>query len=182
MDSGRPMFRALRAGVFAVVCVLTSLGMHVLAGGAGVRPVTLAGAAAATGVGAFLLARRRRGFAALLPAAFAAQYGMHRLFGAGAVVDTDGHHSGGLSTALGMVLAHALVATLSAWWLERGENALATLIRLLACSLLDLLRLLAATLVVIPVRSVAPITGPAPAITGSQIFTWTLCRRGPPRH
>ncbi|GAA0375302.1 hypothetical protein Acor_67310 [Acrocarpospora corrugata] len=175
------MSRALRAAVFAMVCVLASLGMHVLAGGAGVRPITLLWATGLTGVGAYLLARRRRGFGVLLPAAFAAQYGMHRLFGAGAVVDVEGHHSGGLSTALGMLLAHALVASLSAWWLERGENALATLVRLLACSLFDLWRLLAATLAVVPVRPVVPVAGPAPVITGSQILSWTLCRRGPPR-
>ncbi|MGR6922232.1 hypothetical protein ACU635_48960 [[Actinomadura] parvosata] len=205
-QAGRPGLRGLRAAVFAVVCVLAALGMHVLAGGPITGLGTVAAATVATGAGAFALARRRRSLGTLLTASFAAQYGMHQLFTAGALApphhhaapgaETAGlttsslstgltdHHGGGLYSGIGMLLAHVLVAAVSAWWLDRGETALAALLRLLACSLHDLWALLTAratALAALPLRVPAPVSAGTAAVLTSQVLAWSLCRRGPPR-
>ncbi|GAA2814081.1 hypothetical protein [Nonomuraea dietziae] len=133
---GRPLLRAIRATVFAVACVLVSAALHVLAGGAAVRPSTLAGAVALTWAGAFLLGRRQRGVGVLLAACFAAQYGMHHLFTAGAATPPLAApvHAHGTS-GLGMLLVHVAIAVMSSWWLERGESSLATILHLAVTSL-----------------------------------------------
>ncbi|MFB4277579.1 hypothetical protein ACBJ59_19975 [Nonomuraea sp. MTCD27] len=192
-QAGRPGLRGLRAAVFAVVCVLAALGMHVLAGGPIADLGTVVAATVVTGAGAFVLARRRRSTGTLLAASFAAQYGMHQLFttgpgmgpGMGPAALPDHHGGGGLYAGAGMLLAHVLVATLSAWWLDRGETALAALLRLLACSLHDLWAFLTAardSLPPVPARRPRPVAaGPAAGIRTSQVLAWALCRRGPPR-
>jgi hypothetical protein len=174
---GHPAFRAVRAVVFAVACVHAALGMHLLADGAAPQPGMLTAATLMTGAGAFVLARRRRSLTTLLAASFAAQYGMHLLFGYG--MPLTGHHGGGLSAGIGMLLAHAAVALLSAWWLERGETALATFLFLLACSLRDLWRPPAAVPAP-PSRRLPPVLGAVPRVPAPQVLAWALCRRGPP--
>ncbi|MET9242461.1 hypothetical protein [Nonomuraea sp. NPDC003709] len=123
--------RAIRAAVFAAVCVLVSAALHGLAGGDPVRAGTLLGALALTWTGAFLLAGRQRGMEVLLAACFAAQYGMHLLFGAGAADVPPPHEH---ATGVGMFLVHAMTAVISAWWLARGECALAALLHLAVAS------------------------------------------------
>ncbi|MEU6781903.1 hypothetical protein ABZ912_22090 [Nonomuraea angiospora] len=123
--------RAIRAAVFAAVCVLVSAALHGLAGGDPVRAGTLFGALALTWTGAFLLAGRRRGMEVLLAACFAAQYGMHLLFGAGGADVPPPHEH---ATGVGMFLVHATTAVISAWWLARGESALAVLLHLAVTS------------------------------------------------
>ncbi|WP_431930083.1 hypothetical protein [Nonomuraea jabiensis] len=120
--------RATRAAVFAAVCVLVSAALHVFAGGEPVRPDILLAASAAAWAGAYLLGGGQRGIGALLAACFAAQYGMHHLFGAGAAASVQPGHEHG--TGVGMFLVHAMTALISAWWLERGESALAVLLQL----------------------------------------------------
>jgi hypothetical protein len=179
-DRNEAAGRIVRAAVFAVVCVYAALGMHVLAGGAGAGLGIVAAATAVTGAGAYVLARRRRSMGTLLVASFAAQYGMHHLFGSG--LPLMGHHAGGLSAGIGMLLAHVLVATVSAWWLERGETALATLLFLLACSLRDLWRPLTDLLAPPSTpRRVAPVVEVTPGMPTAQVLAWELCRRGPPQ-
>ncbi|MEV0995916.1 hypothetical protein [Nonomuraea sp. NPDC050202] len=206
-QAGRPGLRGLRAAVFAVVCVLAALGMHVLAGGPIAGLGTVVAATVATGAGAFVLARRRRSPGTLLAASFAAQYGMHQLFtgGAGSLtgllttvtapfttvtthhhsLGPPDHHGGGLYGGMGMLLAHVLVAAVSAWWLDRGETALATLLRLLACSFHDLWVLLAARdtppSATLPRRLPATVCAGAGGVLTAQVLAWALCRRGPPR-
>ncbi|MEV0345067.1 hypothetical protein AB0H88_04830 [Nonomuraea sp. NPDC050680] len=181
-DRNEPAGRVVRAAVFAVVCVYAALGMHVLAGGAGAGLGIVAAATAVTGAGAYVLARRRRSMGTLLVASFAAQYGMHHLFGPGPGLPLTGHHLGGLSAGIGMLLAHVLVATVSAWWLERGETALATLLFLLACSLRDLWRPLTDLLVPTSTpRRVAPVVAVTSGMPAAQVLAWELCRRGPPQ-
>ncbi|MEV0228270.1 hypothetical protein [Nonomuraea sp. NPDC050786] len=128
MHIGRPVLRAMRAAVFAAVCVLVSAALHGFAGGEPVRPGILLGASVLAWAGAYLLGGSQRGMGALLAACFATQYGMHQLFGAGtANAVTAGHEHG---TGVGMFLVHAMTALISAWWLERGESALAALLQL----------------------------------------------------
>ncbi|WP_188190034.1 hypothetical protein [Nonomuraea sp. SYSU D8015] len=179
-QAGTAGLRGPRAAVFAIVCVYAALGMHVLAGGPGVRPEIAALATAATGMGAFVLARRRRSLGTLVVASFTAQYGMHQLFTSGATAHS-GHHgeAGGLQAAIGMVVAHAVVATLCAWWLDRGETALVALLLLVACSLPDLWRL-TTRLPAPPTRRPGPPATAAPGILAPQVLAWAMCRRGPP--
>ncbi|MFG1949026.1 hypothetical protein [Nonomuraea sp. NPDC048826] len=176
--AGRSAVRVLGAAVFATVCVYAALGTHLLAGGSGAPLGVVAAAAGVTGAGAWVLGRRRRGRGVLLVAAFSAQYGMHQVFGGGHGV---GHH-GGLSSGVGMVLAHVLVALVCAWWLERGETALTTVLCLLACSLAGLWRTggrAAAWRPVAPVRLV-PGVPEEPPVRAPQVLAWALSHRGPP--
>ncbi|GII75769.1 hypothetical protein Sru01_07510 [Sphaerisporangium rufum] len=185
-----PAIRALRAAVFAMVCGTVSLGGHVLAGGASVRPQVAVAAIAATGLLGLALGGRRRGPGTLLAACFAAQYGMHQLFGAGAAPPDGphpaghhgGHATGDLPAALVMLLVHVLVALLSAWWLARGDTALATLLLTLACSLPPLRRTLALLQAAGPAAPCRPAPRRAaggPAATGRPAAS-PLSRRGPP--
>ncbi|WP_101787024.1 hypothetical protein [Nonomuraea indica] len=233
---GRPHLRALRAGVFAVVCVLLSAGLHTAAGGGAVELPVLAGATAATWVGAYALAARRRGRGALLTACLVAQYGLHNLFTgpetppAGAATGPAGHHTGHLPSpdgllgsslappgglfgsslatpdglfgsslatpdgALGpalapaeaggsiaMPLVHVAVALISGWWMERGETALATLLRLAVTSVRGFL-------VQLLVALVCPVTVAGPAVSAASTaaapppppHVSAISRRGPP--
>ncbi|MEV0313378.1 hypothetical protein [Nonomuraea fuscirosea] len=197
-QAGRPGLRGLRAAVFAAVCVLAALGMHVLAGGPIAGLGTVLAATAVTAAGAYVLARRRRSPGTLLTASFAAQYGMHQLFTSGesslfsALSPSGGehgshlfagHHEDGLFAWAGMLLAHALVAAVSAWWLDRGETALAALLLLLGCSVRELLwALLIARSAAPPAyaRVARPIAADRAKIRDSQVLAWALCRRGPP--
>ncbi|MGV9302724.1 hypothetical protein ACWDLG_05080 [Nonomuraea sp. NPDC003727] len=182
MDVGRPLIRALRAAVFAVACVLVSAVLHVLAGGAGVRLETMAGALTLTWAGAFLLGRRQCGVEVLLAACFAAQYGMHHLFTAGAPPAVSAPATHGHGTGLGMLLVHVVAAVGSAWWLARGESALATLLHLAGASVsmawAALLLLPAVPIEFGPAVRVTPWRGPVPPRRAP--FAVVVSRRGPP--
>ncbi|TKK85131.1 hypothetical protein FDA94_27315 [Herbidospora galbida] len=174
MDIGGPGLRVARAALFAVVCVLASLAMHLLAGGSPVHLPLIGAATVSTGCVAFALARRRLSGAALLGFCFLFQYGMHHLFALGAVTPPADHHTGGAAATLGMAVAHGVVAVLSAAWLSRGESALAELLHLLVARLLVLL------------RPRVPAVGPvvfrraAEAVPDGRFLTSVLRRRGPP--
>ncbi|MFG1612382.1 MFS transporter [Nonomuraea wenchangensis] len=184
-QAGRAGLRGPRSMVFAVVCVYAALGLHTLAGGSGVGPGLLAAATAATGAGAFLLARRRRSLGTLVVAAFAAQYGMHRLFGMGGTAPASSHHEHGhgggeLSTGLGMLVAHVVVAALSAWWLHRGETALGMFLTLLARAVRGFWRGLTARAPLPETGVTRPVVPAAVAVRQPQVLTGAMCRRGPP--
>ncbi|MDA0644137.1 MULTISPECIES: hypothetical protein [Nonomuraea] len=184
--TGRSAVRLLGAAVFATVCVYAALGTHVLAGGSGASLGVVAATTVAAGAGAYLLGRRRRGRGVLVAASFAAQYGMHQVFSAD-IPDAAhvlghgaGHHGGGPLPGVAMPLAHVLVAVLCAWWLERGETALVTVLVLLGCSLAGLSRpsprgpLTPAPLRIVPAAGEPPVRGP-------QVLAWAVSHRGPPR-
>ncbi|MFI7124830.1 hypothetical protein ACIBQ1_04005 [Nonomuraea sp. NPDC050153] len=179
MHIGQPFLRATRAAVFAAVCVLVSAALHGLAGGDPVHTGTLLGALTLTWTGAFLLGGRRRGLEVLLAACFAAQYGMHHLFSAGAAAPPPPHEH---VTGVGMFLVHAVTAVLSAWWLARGESALAVLLHLAVASIdrwWGVLSLLTGG----PVEA-SPSGGRPTARDGDaflqRLFAAAIFRRGPP--
>ncbi|TDD18705.1 hypothetical protein [Nonomuraea diastatica] len=183
MHVGRPSLRALRATVFAVACVLVSAAVHVLAGGAAVRPGALVLALVLTWAGAYAIGARQRGVGVLLGACFAAEYGMHRLFtvGAEAAPDPLTHAHG--DSGVGMFLVHVAVALLSSWWLERGETALAAIAHLAATSLSMLWAGLLLLLAVSPVTPNLPgrlRAGHAPDRLRRLLLASSLRRRGPP--
>ncbi|GGK74608.1 hypothetical protein Sme01_34170 [Sphaerisporangium melleum] len=183
MHIGRPFWRALRAAVFAVACVLVSAALHVLAGGAPVSAGTLAVALVLTWAGAFLLARRQRGLDVLLVACFAAQYGLHHLFLVGAMTGPSSPWTDEHGTGLGMLLIHATMAVFSAFTLERGETALATIVHLAVTSVHALLAviglLLGAPADIVPHRHgrVPDTRSRAPRRSD---FGVVVSRRGPP--
>ncbi len=168
--------------VFAAACVLVSAALHALAGGGVVPPHTLAAAMALAWIAAYLAGGRQRGMSTLLGACFAAQYGMHHLFAAGAGVaapQVAGHDHGG---GLGMLLVHAAAAAGSAWWLERGDSALATMLRLAVTSLG---RLWTGLLILAGALVDAGFPGRAPVSHGAErrrvvLFAAVVSRRGPP--
>ncbi|MCG5213016.1 hypothetical protein [Streptosporangium sp. KLBMP 9127] len=179
---GWPPVRAMRAVVFAVACVAVSATLHGLAGGGRVQLGVLMGATALTWAGAFALGARQRGRGALLVACFTSQYGMHHLFSAGAVPEPSslaGHLSHQHGGGLGMLLVHGLAAVGSAWWLERGESALASLLHLAVTLMHRLIVRLLAPLIVTE-RPVPIIRRTDAAPLTSTLLAAVVSRRGPP--
>ncbi|MET8161881.1 hypothetical protein ABZT47_36460 [Sphaerisporangium sp. NPDC005289] len=173
-----PVLRLLRATVFAVVCVAVSLGMHALAGGATIDVAVFVGATALVTGGAYVLSRRQRGLGALLAAAFVTQYGLHHLFSAAMrPPPVHGHGHGGLAVGVAMLLAHTVTALLSAHWLERGETALATLLRLLVAAVVTLLVRVATPSAprLVPRRH-----GDGASLFLTRLLASAVSRRGPP--
>ncbi|WP_345399715.1 hypothetical protein [Nonomuraea salmonea] len=162
-QAGGTGLRGLRTTVFAVVCVLTALAMHVLAGGPVAGFGTVPAATVITGAGGLpphppplpphLAGRLLRRPVRHAPA-------LHHHPPTPYKISSPPPHQpsmprtprtpprsapttgGGLSASVGMLLAHVVVAVLSAWWLDRGETTLATILHLLATSLRDLWALL----------------------------------------
>ena len=147
------------------------------------RAGTLAAALTLTWLGTFLLAGRQRGMDVLLGASFAAQYGMHHLFAAGAAPAASSPSMDGHGTGLGMLLIHAVVAVLSAWVLERGESALAMIVHLAVTpvhGLRAMLRILASAQVDIPRPTHGPVGDCPPSFLRQSDFVVVVARRGPP--
>ncbi|WP_433256609.1 hypothetical protein ACQPYK_17980 [Streptosporangium sp. CA-135522] len=177
-----PMASALRvprALVFATACLAVSGGGHALAGG-GPIPVgpTVLGAVIAFCL-AYMLNGRERGLEVVLPATAGTQILLHELFTRAAPaphttsVAADHGHPG-----WGMTVVHLVVASLTGWWLHRGESALWLMIRL--CGMrMPVIRLFVTVVETswqawraVPTSDVRPYGG------------WEICpalrRRGPP--
>jgi hypothetical protein len=197
---GRPAPRALRASVFAVVCVLLSAGLHTLSAGDSVSLPVLVVAMAATWGTAFALGGRQRGRGTLLGACFVAQYGLHHLFSAqhgvhhliatrhGLECLLAGDISGGLpdgGLAMAgvngrMLLIHVAVALASSWWLERGESALVGLMHLAMTSVRGLLPPLLAPLAAPVAAGPSLVTASVSPARPSPPHVAAISRRGPP--
>ncbi|MEV0384776.1 hypothetical protein [Nonomuraea sp. NPDC050643] len=184
MHVGRPFWRALRAAAFAVACVLVSAAMHVLAGGTVVHLGSMAVALAVAWAGAYVLGGRGRGVNVLLGACFTAQYGMHHLFGATmpdlpSVTPQSSHPHG---AGLGMLLVHALAAFGSAWWLARGDSALATLLHLAVASVGEFWAalLIVAGVPIEPGTACRPASWDGPVPRRRLLVAASVSRRGPP--
>ncbi|MFC4116627.1 hypothetical protein [Nonomuraea zeae] len=209
MLAGRPVIRALRAGAFTAVCLLASAGLHLLVGGAAVRPGDLFVATAAMGVSAYALGGRRRGWPELLALCAASQYALHQLFTTPSLIDLPlakspvASPAASLSTSLStnsstslsashehgggpaMLLVHVAVALAASWWLARGELALATLLHLNATCLTGLRSLVAAAITVLALFEVSAPASSAPSrhrpvCRVPALLAQVLTRRGPP--
>ncbi|MDT3398485.1 PE-PGRS family protein, partial [Streptomyces sp. B1866] len=107
MEAGRAL-RALRAAVFAAVCVLLAALGHAVMSGAGVPWRTVTAAWAATGAAAWCLAGRERGPLLVTAATVGAQTALHAAFGhaqraaAHAAHAVHAAHAGGLPPSGGM--------------------------------------------------------------------------------
>jgi hypothetical protein len=134
--------RALRAAVFAALCVLLAAGGHTLATGAAPPVWVQAAGFVPVFVAGFLLGGRERSLSAIGAGTVTAQGGLHLAF------DAVRPHTGsfmqgmhGMSATHGMRMGHAQALTPHAtaahvgaamvltWWLRRGEAALWSLLR-----------------------------------------------------
>ncbi|MFJ9247268.1 hypothetical protein [Streptomyces sp. NPDC101776] len=158
--------RALRAAVFAAVCVLLASLGHVMMSGSRVPAWALAAGLVATGVTGWCLTGRERGLPLIVTVVVAAQAVLHSAFsfvqsasGGTAAANTtmgsmrmdsmdmgathmDSMPIGDSST--GMLVAHLLAALLCGLWLAHGEKAAFRILRAVAGRLLAPLRLLLA--------------------------------------
>lgn len=154
--------RALRAALFALVCVGTGTALHQWADGCSPGTTGPALALPVVWLAAFGLARRERSPFFVTGALAVAQLCLHVELGwfcppstAGAMPGMpamagmpgmSGPGGGGASTGHGMaamVLAHAVAVLISGWWLGHGERCFFELCRavaFLAAPAVDLLR------------------------------------------
>ncbi|GAA1986490.1 hypothetical protein GCM10009799_09980 [Nocardiopsis rhodophaea] len=154
-------FRALRAALFAAVCVGMAMIGHVTAGGSLPGPLVLGGAVAGCALLFTPFAGRQRSAGAIIGGLLGAQVLLHLLFhcaapGTGAAITVTpttaltpdafarslGHMCGGGLTngdgyGYGMVLAHVWAALVTGWWLASGEEALWAVLRWLRATLLS---------------------------------------------
>ncbi|MDV9171923.1 hypothetical protein R6V09_17575 [Streptomyces sp. W16] len=156
--------RAIRAAVFAAVCVvLASLG-HVMMSGNHVPTWALSAGLAVTGAAGWCLAGRERGLPLILTVVLTAQTMLHAAFslaqsasGESASANTDmtmgsmrpgsmdmGTSSAGGTPSTGMLLAHLFAALLCGLWLAHGEKAAFRILRVVVGRLAAPLRLLLA--------------------------------------
>ncbi|MDF5752807.1 MFS transporter [Spongiactinospora sp. TRM90649] len=172
-------FRLVRAAVFAVVCVGLSAAAHRVSGGTLSVAVVAGGLLLAFGAGA-AASGRERSLAVILPLLAGTQVALHVLFSlshAPVVQEVTGHtHASTLAPGMGMLIAHAWAAGMSAMWLAKGEAALWGVLRRLAVRLRPML-----------VPYLQPVdepdvvvAAPEPGRLRSVLLASAAPRRGPP--
>ena len=190
--AGQGVFQALRATVFAVVCVLLGAAGHALASGS-LPPLVglITGIPLAVLVTGWLV-RAQRSLPVLAAVGTATQLGLHALFGYAAAnpvadartahlaVHHAGHGAAGSMTA-GMAAAHLVAGAVAAWWLRRGEAAVFAHCAALAAAALPLYLLDSASALVVPAAEPAPRPRTeAPLRLRAAPLRHCLVRRGPP--
>lgn len=183
--------RAARAAGFASVCVPVSAAAHWYGGGPLLGAGILVLSAALVAAGAFLLSGRERGLRVILPAAFAAQYGLHNLFGLELPQAPQQHLVPVLDPVSGvpvgsgmatmdhagpaMILAHLIVALLTAAWMRKGETVFCALARQLYARVCTVLKPVQA----LPTPSRPPLSHTLPVAIATALGT-VIAHRGPP--
>ena len=138
--------RAVRAALFALVCVGAGTGLHRLANGSDPGWVGPGLALPFVWLAAYGLARKERSVAAVTLAIGLAQLGLHVELGwfcppsmamPGMADVSQMPGMSGSATAVGhgtvaMILAHVVAILVSGWWLGRGEKNFFDLCRILA--------------------------------------------------
>jgi hypothetical protein len=135
--------RALRAALFALVCVGTGTGLHMVANGAGPGWVGPALALPIVWLAAYGLARKERSALFVTLAIAGTQLGLHielgwfcpgsmDMPGMPVSASTVSGSSSGSHGLLAMILAHTIAVLVSGWWLGRGEKSFFELCRALA--------------------------------------------------
>ncbi len=210
MTDARSPLRALRAALFAVVCVTLAVVGHSSMSAHRLPAPALLGAFAVTAAVAWAAAGRRRGAPTIAGALIALQGALHLVFslagihpaathahaGSGGTHATHGAEtlspatSGTTSAATsvagtdtaGMLAVHLLAALLCGLWLAHGEAAFFTLARAALAYAFTPLRLLLARVRVpdAPRRAVRR-TRRSTHRPRTLVLAHTLSRRGPPR-
>ncbi|MFD6419982.1 hypothetical protein [Streptomyces sp. NPDC060194] len=190
MTHPRSPLRALRAALFAAVCVaLAGTGHSYISG----HDIPLHGLAAAFGLaaaGAWCAGGRERGVPAIGAGMLAVQAGLHLLFG-GAQQQAH-HHAPGeygapamsMETAAtggaGMFTSHLVAGALCTLWLARGEAAFFQLLRALDSFAFTPLRLLLTRAPVPALACPALPAAPARPPLRGVLLAHAVHRRGPP--
>ncbi|MFM9441225.1 hypothetical protein [Streptomyces acidiscabies] len=195
--------RALRAGVFAAVCVLLAAVGHAVMSGTSVPWWAVAGGGVVVGAVGWGPAGREQGSGVIVSGVVAVQAVLHETFaeaqslapvGRGVPASGGGMshmahmthaaepapHTHGMATApLGMIAAHLLAAVLCGLWLAHGERAVFRLLSAVAVRLAAPLRMLLAVPVLHhpPAPRRRPGDHPAPARLLLRSF---VTSRGPP--
>ncbi|WP_436770815.1 hypothetical protein [Yinghuangia sp. YIM S09857] len=191
--------RAVRAALFAAVCVTLAVSGHVFMSDGPVPWWAPAAALPVLSTIAWAAAGRERGLPSISGAVVGAQTVLHSLFGwaqqisdsaatahhmASTGADHSGHHASSILPThggAGMLLAHIAAGLGSALWLWRGDKALFDLLRLLASRARCLKALLCAWLRWgEPVFPQVPFVRPRAACARSRWECRPLSRRGPP--
>lgn len=191
--------RALRAALFAAVAVALAAVGHSSQSAHDLPPAVLLAAFAATALGGWCAAGRRRGPVAIGAGLLAVQGALHTLFsgtGPGAVHHHPGPghgHTAGtpaVADALaaatdqgagsGMLVAHVLAAGVCALWLARGEAALFQLARAVLAAAFTPVRLLLAAVRLPATPRPAPVRRAPRPSPRSVVLAHALVRRGPP--
>ena len=160
--------RALRAALFALVCVGTGTGLHMVANGVSPGWVGPALALPIVWLAAYGLACKERSALFVTLAIAGAQLGLHIELGwfCPAPMDMPGMpgstgSGSGSHGMLAMILAHTIAVLVSGWWLGRGEKSFFELCRTLALIAAPAADLLAGRLAYVP-----PCALPLPARRG----------------
>ncbi|MFI6408165.1 hypothetical protein [Streptomyces sp. NPDC050548] len=156
--------RAIRAAMFAAVCVVLASLAHVMMSGSHVAAWALSAGVVVTGVAGWCLAGRERGLSLIVTVVVVAQTVLHSAFslaqsasGESVSVNTDmsmgsmrpdsmdmGPTSAGTTPSTGMLVAHLIAAVLCGLWLAHGEKAAFRILRVVVGRLAAPLRLLLA--------------------------------------
>ncbi|GAA1161599.1 hypothetical protein GCM10009630_69870 [Kribbella jejuensis] len=170
-------FRAARAAMFAVTCVLLAALGHVLMSGAMLPWWALPMAFGWIGVTAWIVADRERGVPFVVLSTLFAQGALHVVFTLAQTMsphEMHGDHMGGG----GMLGAHLVAALLTGLWLAYGERAAFSVLRSLAVRVLLPLRLISCPQVTPHQPRIAPARSPAPL--RDLLLVHAITSRGPP--
>ncbi|HWD78179.1 MAG TPA: hypothetical protein VG497_04845 [Kribbella sp.] len=170
-------FRAARAAMFAVTCVLLAALGHVLMSGMMLPWWALPMAFGWIGVTAWIVADRERGVPFVVLSTLFAQGALHLVFSLAQTMTPMGHMH--MSSSSGMVGAHLLAALLCGLWLAYGERAAFSVLRSLAVRVLLPLRLIAGAHVTPHRPGVTPAHSPTPL--RELLLVHAITSRGPPR-
>ncbi|GAA2410563.1 hypothetical protein GCM10010420_44110 [Streptomyces glaucosporus] len=133
--------RALRAAVFAAVCVLLAAVGHTAASGSAVPRWVLAAGAVAAGGTAWCLAGRERSPSGVAVFSVSLQTVLHWAFVLAQAVSREPHpavhtaaagHGTGGASPFGMPAVHLAAALVCGMWLARGERAFFRILRSVA--------------------------------------------------
>ncbi|MFF8956907.1 hypothetical protein [Streptomyces sp. NPDC014894] len=191
MTDARSPLRALRAALFAAICISLAAMGHSFTSGHDIPLPTLLLALPLTTAAAWLAGARRRGAPAIGLGLLAAQGALHLYFARAQLHGPPapaGHHGAPLAadpallgqSPVAMVAAHLVAAAFCALWLARGETAFLRLADAVVALAFTPLRLLLAV-VAPPSAPVVPVRErPAHARRRTLLLGHTVVRRGPP--
>ncbi|MFI1012476.1 hypothetical protein [Streptomyces sp. NPDC020965] len=187
MTDARSPLRALRAALFAAICVSLAAMGHSFASGHDIPLRILLPALIATTAVAWLGAARRRGSLAIGLGLLAVQGALHLVFARAGLHGAPApatHHApppaADLPDTGAMIAAHLLAATVCGLWLARGEAAFLRLARAVA-DLAFTPSLLLLALVRLP-ETPRPPTPRRPGVARRHgpLLGHSVVRRGPP--
>jgi hypothetical protein len=177
---------ALRASIFALVCVLLGAAGHAAASGALPPLLGLVTGLPLIALLTCALVGRQRSRTVIVAALTGAQLGLHALFDYAAAIPTlAGHHAHGSTGSItpAVAAAHIAAGLLAGWWLRRGEAALwahcATIAAAAAPLLGSLRRVASAEPLALPGPALLPLFR-APTALHSALLRHSVRRRGPP--